>query len=224
MWVSLTEIESTALKAARNAGYSAALAGSAASAARWLAMRGLPFLKPLTSGVLRQMHRLESADSSCQTGSSYGPNIASNLLGPVSVLTALADELLVIPLGSEEISFRRLAAPILLLPALSRLSRRSDRSLLVRWPGVAIECRAGEALTANASGPGLECLAADWFTVSYWTGPVAEPESASNLRRQGAELDPADWTFLKSLANRTFVAEAETSRLHGANAGAYDRD
>ena len=224
MWVSLNEIERVSLKAARGAGYGWSLAGEASAAVRRLAMRGLPFLQPLVVGVLGQMHRLESFDSAHRIGSSVGPSHGSRRLGPISVLTALSDEVLTLPKGSEELSLRAIAAPVLLLPVMSRLSRRYDRPLFVRWPGVAIECRNGGLDAGAASREGLNAALADWFMVSRLPAAVAIAELEANVRHQGCDVDETLWHELEGFANRTYVREGETSRLAGAGAGLSDRD
>ena len=221
MWVSLNEIESTALKASRGAGYHWGLAEEAGQAARWLAMRGLPWLKPLTAGVLRQMFRLESFDSAQHVGTSYGPTDSARRLGPISVLTALSDETLTLPQGSGELSLRHLAAPVLVLPALARLSKRYDRPLLVRWPGLAIECHAGEIVADAGSLNGLDVTRVDWLII---TKSVMSAPAVTSLRHQGAEVDTMTWSELTDFANRTYVPECETSRLRGAGAGLTDND
>ena len=224
MWVSLNEIESTALKAARGAGYNWGLAEEAGQAARWLAMRGLPWLKPLTAGVLRQMFRLESFDSAQQVGTSYGPSDPARRLGPISVLTALTGETLTLPQSSGELSLRSLAAPVLVLPALARLSKRYNRALLVRWPGLAIECHAGEVVTDAASLGALDATRIDWLTITRSVALSPVPPFASSLRHQGAEVDTMTWSELASFANRNYVPEGETSRLRGAGTGLTDND
>ena len=224
MWVSLNDIEQASQKAARGAGYGWGLAEDVGGAARWLAMRGLPFLQPMTTGVLKQMARLESFDSARQVGSSFGPVESSNRLGPISVLTALLDETLVLPQGSGELSLRALAGPILLMPALARLSKRYDRPLLVRWPGAAIECRSGELTYETVSRSGLNAAAADWFSVTRLNAaPVASPQ-VQNVRYQGADVDENHWWELTTFANRGFVLEGETTRLRGAGSGLTDGD
>ena len=224
MWVTLNEIESASLKAARNSGYAWGLAEEVGAAARWLTLRGLPFLPPLLVGVLRQMHHLESFDSARQIGSSFGPTALSRRLGPVSVLTALSDELLSVPPGSGEVSLRSLAAPVLLLPVLTQLSKRHDRALQVRWPGVVAECAGGAVVVDNASRSGLNTVCADWLTISHLAAATSEPPVNAGLRHQGAELDEPLWAELNSLANRSFVPEGETSRLRGVDTGLTDRD
>lgn len=224
MWVSLNEIEATAVQAARGAGYSPGLARQAAGAARWLAMCGLPFLRPLTNGVLKRMHELESLDSARQTGSSFSPNLEGHSLGPISVFTALSDGLLPLPNDDGELSFRHIAAPVLLLPALCALSRRLEQPLLVRWPGAAVECRMGEAAIEPAYRPALNSLGADWLALSRLTGGADGANRLANLRHQGAELDGEPWRTLKALAGRTYICEAETSRQRGMGAGFTDRD
>ena len=224
MWVSLNEIEQTSLKAARSAGYAWGLAEEAGASVRWLAMRGLPFLQPLTAGVFRQMNRLESFDSARRIGSSHGPVESANRLGPISVLTALSDEILSVPQGDGEISLRALAAPILVVPALARLSRRYDRPLLARWPGVALECRGGSVSLDDCGRQGLNAVFADWFTVTRLTASLVDPTRSAEVRHQGAEVDENRWRELVTFANRSYVPESESTRLRGAGAGYTDND
>ena len=224
MWVSLNEIETAAVKASRGAGYHWGLAEEAGDAARWLAMRGLPWLKPLTTGVLRQMFRLESFDSAVKIGSSYGPTDAARRLGPVSILTALSDETLALPNGEGEVSLRHLAAPVLLIPTLARLSKRHNRPLFVRWPGVTIEAIGGEILAGDSSQAGLETTRTDWLTLSRSKAATAGAGPGAGLRHQGCHVDEATWAELNTFANRSYVPEGETSRLRGAGAGQTDTD
>jgi len=224
MWVSLNEVEQTSMMAARGAGYAFSLAGEAGSAARWLAMRGLPFLEPLCTGVLSQMHRLESFTSARQVGSSYGPTDVSRRFGPISVLTALLDGALGLPTGTEELSIRSLAAPALVLPVLARLSKSYDRPLLVRWPGVAVECRAGFVLVDDARSAALGATHCDWLVVSRMALPFAKAEEANCLRHHGANVDETHWRELRHLANRTYTPESETVRRRGAGAGFIDNE
>jgi Protein of unknown function (DUF3726) len=224
MWVSLTEIETSAQRAARGAGYSWGLAEEAGQAARWLAMRGLPWLRPLSRGVLQHMAQLESFDSARLQGSIYGPSGPGRCLGPISVLMALSDEMIALPHAGAELSFRALAGPILILPVLVRLSKRFDRPLLVRWPGVAIECRGGEAFCEAASLNVLESGVADWVTVGRATARSSTNGPHSSVLHQGAEVEDHMWRELQSVARRTYVPESDTSRRRGAGTGLTDND
>ena len=223
MWVSLSEIERASLKAARNAGYGWSLAEAAAGSARWLAMRGLPFLNPLAAGVLSQMARLESFETARQAGSSFGATLNGNQLGPISVLTAFEDGAVALPPAGGEVSLRGLAAPVLVLPTLARLSRRHDAALLVRWPGVAAECVDGEVACETDCRAALDTPSADWWTVSrIRAAGTAKP--AASLRHQGADVNAALWRGLLALANRAYLPEGETARLRGAGAAYTDNE
>ena len=222
-WVSLNEIEATAARAARSAGYPWGLAEEAGKACRWLAMRGLPWLRPLCQGVLRQMHRLESFDSAARAGTVFAPTADDRMLGPVSVLVSLNDEVVPLPPAGAELSWRRLAAPVLLLPVLARLSNRHDRPILVRWPGIALECRSGEVFADAALRKGLEATEAEWVTIAREApGPRLVLSSAATVRHQGAEVNTGHWRELLSIANPDYVPEAATTRLPGAGTGNQD--
>ena len=128
------------------------------------------------------------------------------------------------PDGSDEVSLRHLAAPVLILPALARLSRRDTRPVLARWPGASIECRNGDVYADPNSHLALFCLRADWVTLSRL--PAAQPAAAqgSALRHQGADVDAADWRDLVSYGQRSYVREGETSRLRGISSHMTDGD
>lgn len=224
LWVSLNEIESTAVKAARRAGYGWGLAEEAGRSARWLAMRGLPWLKPLTEGVLKQMHRLESFDSATRNGSTFGPSAPNRRLGPVSVLISLTDEVIPLPPPGAELSWRNLAAPVLVLPALARLSKRFDRPILVRWPGVALDCRNGDVFLDDEARAGLAATAVDWLTVTRDLGPAALRGGTSSLRHHGEDVNPVQWAELLAFAEQRFVPEGETTRMPGAGSGYTDAE
>ncbi len=224
IWVSLNEIESTAVKAARSAGYGWGLAEEAGWASRWLAMRGMPWLKPLTEGVLKQMHRLESFDSAERSGSSFGPSAPARRLGPISVMISLTDEVIPLPPPGAELSWRNLAAPVLVLPALARLSKRFDRPIMARWPGVALDCRNGDVFVDDTSRAGLSATAVEWMTVTRDVGPAALHGTTSSLRHQGEEVNAVQWQELLAFAEQRFVPEGETTRMPGAGSGNHDAD
>lgn len=224
IWVSLNEIESSAVKAARCAGYGWGLAEEAGRSARWLAMRGLPWLKPLTEGVLKQMHRLESFDSAERNGSTFAPSAPHRRLGPISVLIALTDEVIPLPPPGAELSWRNLAAPVLILPALARLSKRFDHSIMVRWPGVALHCRNGDVILDDEARPGLSATAVEWLTVTRDVGPALLRGALSSLRHQGEDVNAVQWGELLAFAEQRFVPEGETTRMPGAGSGNTDAD
>ncbi len=201
MIVSLNEVEMTALKAARGAGYSWGLAEEAGKAVRWLAerqQRRLDWLAPLLA-ILNERPEPRRC--------------------PLTHGAALADDPVEL-LASGTATWSEIVAPGLLLPFVVRAARVLGEPLLIEWDGVqfrtssaedAIACRAWYALTRPA-------------VVATTRGapmPLLAP-----LRRKsgGVSISTQSWQYLAPFAQRTYVPQSETSRLTGAGAGLNDND
>jgi hypothetical protein len=111
------------------------------------------------------------------------------------------------------------------LPALARLSKRFDRPVLVRWPGVAVDCRNGDVYLDDDARAGLAATAAEWLTVTRNApGPELVRGSPSTVRHQGADVSAVQWGELLAIAEQTFVPEANTVRMADAGSGQSDVD
>jgi hypothetical protein len=137
---------------------------------------------------------------------------------------SLLDEVIPLPPPGAELSWRNLAAPVLVLPALARLSKRFDRPILARWPGVALECRNGEVFLDDEARAGLSATAVEWLTITREIGPVALRGAPSSVRHQGEDVNPVQWRELLALAEQTYVPEGDTMRLPGAGSGHNDTE
>ncbi len=201
MIVSLNEVEMTALKAARGAGYSWGLAEEAGKAVRWLAEReerDFGWLAPLLAIL-----QAPPASLHC----------------PIARGAALADDPeTALPAGMTELGV--IHAPGLLLPFVAAAARTLREPLLLVCHGLrfrttpdedAFECRGWHALAQPAA------------VAITRGGPMP---LLRQLRRKdgGVSTSVEFWRFLDPYVVRTYVPESDTSRLTGAGAGLNDND
>lgn len=209
MIVSLGEIDSTALLAARGAGYSWGLAEEAGKSARWLAARQIPWL-PTFLAMLASAPR----ESEFVAGGEVIRPTGLQHVSPLSVGAYIADA------RSLPVTLHNVRYPIWLLPHVATLVCEKRSPIAVSWEGAVM------ALTEHAvSAPG--------GTASLWV------ELASQVRidwlsraepplfvrqRGGVQVDPSAWNALQKFAARTYVPATDASRLRGAGAGISDAD
>lgn len=215
--LSLTEIETLCMKAARGAGMSWGMAEEAGFAARWLAAEGV-------AGVTLLLAHLERAAGARWTD--IAPVIAGRTwaapgaaaLSPIAVGAALCDRA-ELPEGpaSGKVRIGPVGCPALVLPFAAQVARHAGGTYAVAWDG----CRAvvsNEGLLSVEGAEGLTADACDALTLSPCGGGAriwrAEPSRG---------IDFADLRALDAFALRTTVPASERSR-QGAGAGTVDND
>lgn len=209
MSFSLNEMEATAKRATRGAGYCWGQAEEAAKATRWLCAQGLDGASSLAALLSLgfasnpSMHRPKGA-SGVWTG-----EVA---LCPLSVGPLLSDSAHLLDEGPIEI--HDLAAPALLLPFASYAARALNCA-------VAVEIDQIEAIT-----DGVALSAPDRFPARAQRVVIhrsADPVSPCAQHTRANPTD-ADWDTLTTFAHRTYAPATEESRLLGAGAGLSDND
>ena len=205
MSFSLNEVDATARKAARGAGYSWGLAEEAGKATRWLCAQGLDGCAALAA--LLQEPRPETPTRKGAIWSGPGA------LCPLATGAALSD--FAADLANGPIRLVEVAHPQLLLPFAAGAARHLGTVLT-------LSC---DTLTARTDGAGL-----DLATIpvppgtSDVTVSIGGAMAGTRAKHTRATSDPADWETLTGFAARTYAPATDASRRLGAGAGLSDND
>ncbi|AAV96423.1 DUF3726 domain-containing protein [Ruegeria pomeroyi] len=210
MSFSLNEIEATAKRATRGAGYPWGLAEEAAKATRWLAAHDLDACAEL-AGLLTRIDGVPLADLAPEPkGTTW---VASGgTMCPLAAGAALSDR--AAQLRDTGIRLEQLARPALLMPFAALIAQQIGRPVTLRWEGGSAVTD-GVALDLSGTAPDL----AAWVEVS----PGGQIDAATPIRSR-ARPAPEAWVTLNRLAHRTYAPATEESRLKGAGAGLSDND
>lgn len=213
MIVSLNEIETTVLKAARGAGLAWGLAEEAAFAARWLAERGIEWLEPMAAALDKSTSAaaIELGDGAIRTADGATP------LCPLRIGAFVAD----LGLAGLPMSIARLHQPILLVPFVAAVARRGGAEI-----ALAAETTLSIRPDGYSGGRGNLDRLARCETADVVLSRAAAHASPHGLvrRRDPAVVDPQLWSRLAVLEARTYVPASTQSRLAGAGAGLSDND
>lgn len=215
MILSLNEVESLVLKAARGAGLAWGLAEEAAAAAVWLARVDLLLLAPFVA-------RLRAVGSTSQPvveGQILRPSTVGTTLCPILTGAFIAD----LGSGSRIIEVRDVLAPLWLAAVVVR-SLSPESQLIAEWHDARLVLGSGGPHGPINSGlPGMSAEASG--TVSLVIGPRAEGHHTPSPRpTSGIMVRDACLQALQFFERRTFVPASERSRLAGAGAGLLDGD
>ncbi|WP_170427345.1 DUF3726 domain-containing protein [Ruegeria arenilitoris] len=209
MNLSLNEIEATAKRATRGAGYSWGQAEEAGKATRWLCAQDLDGVKTLA--------RLLALGFAADPASHRPRNLddlwhAEGDLCPLSVGPLLSDTART--QGAGAIKMQRVAAPALLLPFVSNAARIQKCALQIEFDDM-------KAVTdgARLSSPGSIPEKAQRVTISK-----VATRSLPREQQTRAHPNSDDWAVLNQFAHRTYAPATEESRLLGAGAGLSDND
>ncbi|WP_306141918.1 DUF3726 domain-containing protein [Roseibium sp. MMSF_3412] len=208
MKLSLNEIEATAKRAARGAGYSWGLAEEASKAARWLSNHGqdgvAAFAVLLDKGFARSVdHRPLATDEIWQSDGDLCPLVTG------AFLSDCAQNLRCGP-----VVMQRVALPLLILPFAANAA--SELRCCVR-----VEMDGHVAIT-----DGDHLLCPDMLPELAERITVQTSQTTPSWRQCDALMcpDPDSWDRLAMLAHRTYAPATEESRLRGAGAGLSDND
>ena len=207
---SLNEIDATAKKAARGAGYDWGLAEETGKAVRWLCSYGFNGCTALAT-LLRATDGAAYHDIAPQIGPdnwhARGPALC-----PIATGAALSDH--AATLINTNIRIQSVHAPLLILPFVNLAARQTKTPLTATW--------------ANCS------FSTDGTSVSLQGAPTHDPNDmtmtrgAAPTKQQSTTTrttpDPTVWSILNTFANRTYAPATEASRLLGAGAGLSDND
>lgn len=212
MIVSLGEIDSTALLAARGAGYSWGLAEEAGKSTRWLAARRMPWLPSLLAMLAVSPGETEFVIA----GETIRPKRAPNM-SPLSVGAYIADARQPLP-----VTLHNVRHPIWLLPFAAVLASEMRSPVAIGW----LDAKAGlteRAVYQLGNPASLRAEAASQVRIEPLPTEPSEPPSFVR-QSGGSQVDPDAWRALEELAGRTYVPATDASRLRGAGAGILDTD
>ncbi|MEO9827443.1 MAG: DUF3726 domain-containing protein [Paracoccaceae bacterium] len=211
MSFSLNEVEATAKKATRGAGYHWGLAEEAGKAVRWLCAHGVDGCGALAEAL----GKFDGASLSNITPATNSSEwyATGRTLCPLMTGTALSDR--VDAIQNSPIRASRVAAPNLLLFFAANMAAHCKSVVTLEWPG-------GFAVT-NGSDLCINGRPAGSFASVVRVlcgGTLGAPVSTSTRAEPAATV----WKTLNTFAHRTYAPATEESRLKGAGAGTTDRD
>ncbi len=210
MNLSLNEIEATAKRAVRGAGYPWGLAEEAAKATRWLCSRDVDGCLAL-AGHLDQFDGTNAANRSPKIDDRIW--VAENgALCPIATGAALTD--LAHEFSGNTVQLGQISQPVLLAPYAAFLALRSKCTVTVEWQDGTFSTD-GDRLCLTGQVPEQT----PWATIRS-DGHMDEP----NQHCQRANPNPDTWKQLSDFAHRTFAPATEESRRKGAGAGLSDND
>jgi hypothetical protein len=211
--VSLNEVEATAKKAARGAGYSWGMAEEAAKTTRWLCAHGLDGCASLAA-LLGKTDGAVLADMAPKSLTDEW-HASSGMLCPVMTGAALSD--CATRLRQTDIHLANITEPVLILPFVVAAARQLGTTITVAWDG----------LSATTDGTDIswkgdeDLTAATTVRVTIRIGGTLDRSAPHHTR---AAPDAAVWNRLHQLAGRTYAPATEESRLLGAGVGVSDNE
>ena len=201
---SLSEIETVSKRASKAAGYSWGVAEEVAKNIRLLEMFNLPGIKNLNSFFKKKKElRLENISlinkDNEANKNEYCPIIAGvNCLDQIRTLESL-----------NEITFKKVAYPLLFLPFISRASEVIGKRIFVKMDDREFLLNFNNNIYSNHKKNEII-------------------ESAENIHLKILEnqdtFEEKEWNELYKLSEETFVEENESLKRAGAGAGLTDND
>ena len=209
MSFSLNEIEGTAKRAARGAGYTWGVAEEAGKATRWLCAQGLDGATELAFVLEQGFPDALNAHTPRKLKSIWA---ADKDLCPLMTGAALSDCARILQTGP--IEMRRVSAPLLLLPFVANAAQMIACHVTITFSDFA-------AVTDGAQLSWLNEATRRADRVQITRGGSLDNPRARHTR---ATPNPAAWGILTGFAHRTYAPATEESRLLGAGAGLSDND
>jgi len=216
--LSQSETESLCMKAARGAGFSWGLAEEAGVAVGWLHFHGIDGTARLLSLLTDRLANPSSSGRPVPTSGHWQCDGDSPLC-PITTGSALLDSALLAdgPAGRTT-KIDPVAAPILLLPFLSRAAKLRAQPLEVEWPGGQFRI-ASDGKVDRQSALAWTGLTETDMTLRSPAQSVPRGSEPSSL----PSLSPEVIDGLNALAMRTTVPATDASR-RGAGSASTDND
>lgn len=210
MNLSLNEVEATAKRAARGAGYPWGLAEEAAKSTRWLCAHGIDGCGVLAR-VLTRFDQSDRAKCAPQIREAIW-DATGDALCPLTTGAAISDRAADLRTGN--IQLGRVAEPLMLLPFVAQSASQLETTVSISWSGF-VATTDGARLSTNGE-PGA---IAGQATIQI-NGEVSE------CVRLHTRAEPGSGTLgtLGKFSHRTYAPATEESRLLGAGAGLSDND
>lgn len=210
MNVSLNEVEATAKRAARGAGYPWGLAEEAAKATRYLCTHDIDGCAALAA-LLTEIGNIDLAH--------HAPIIEENdwraanrFLCPLFAGAAISDHAELLRL--HEVRFYKVFSPALMIPFAASAAIDLEAPVSIEWGSKLSVTDGNQVATSGASSDFANLL----------TLRLGGELSQSNTPKTRATPETASWTSLNEFAFRTYAPASEESRAKGAGAGLTDND
>lgn len=218
MSFSLNEIQATAKKATRGAGYSWGMAEEAAMATGWLCGCGIDASRALA----KALNAANEQDLTHMAPQNMGTKwqAISGIMCPLIAGVQIADFAAIAGPGKTEID--KVVAPVLLLPFAAIAARKTGGIVRIEWDGVLAKTD-GYALHVSGDIPVLHTDISP-VTITRFGAPAGDLPSPTMPRHNRATPDPRDWQTLGQFAQRIYAPATRDSRLKGAGAGLSDND
>jgi hypothetical protein len=201
---SLSEIETTTIRASKAAGYSWGIAEEVGKGVRLLELYGLPGIKNLNAYYkLKPNKKFENLNF-------INKNNESNLNSycPIALGISILDQIKILD-KSENIKFNKIAYPLLLLPFLSRSSEIIGKKIHFKFDQYEF------LLNLNVN------ILSNFFTQDP---SVIASKVEINFLDNKDNFSENDWKSLYKLSEETFVEETDSLKQGAAGAGLTDND
>lgn len=208
MTLSLNEVEATAKKATRGAGYPWGLAEEAGKATRWLCARGLDGCGALAT-LLVQTDGVDLGTWTPRCDASPWRSSGGNLC-PLVAGAALSDRATAI----RAMQLEGPVVPLLLVPFVGMVARHHEITLRIELTK-AMAVTDGRSVALTGRFPDQASVA---FIDSGGSLDAVLPD------RHRAAPDEMVLNMLERFAHRTYAPATDASRLSGAGAGLADND
>lgn len=209
MTFSLNEVEATAKRATRGAGYAWGVAEEAAKATRWLCVQGFDGPAILAQLLEQEFashleHHIPEARDGMWTG--------ARDLCPLMTGSALSD----FPdaLSQDKVLISNVAAPLLLLPFVATMAKKRKSTVEITLDG----------FSATTDGVHLSCEEFGMDRANRVGITEIDQIRPARSMHSRATPDPGAWKLLNTVAHRTYAPATEQSRLLGAGSGLSDND
>ncbi|KIC30486.1 DUF3726 domain-containing protein [Leisingera sp. ANG-S5] len=209
MSYALNEVEATAKRAARGAGYDWGLAEEAAKATRWLCAQGLDGAAVLASLLEAGYAADLSAHVPQDLQAEWKAAVPLCPLGTGATLSDCAAQLKSAPLA-----IGLLSQPAMILPFAALTARQLGTCVTI----------VSDGFQAVTDGAALQCEGVLPETAARLTIRAAGSLSNPYPTRTRAEPEEAAWAVLNRYAHKTYAPATEESRRLGAGAGLSDND
>lgn len=201
MTFSLNEIEATAKRAARGAGYPWGLAEEAAKATRWLCANGFDGAALLSSLLQRDLAQ-NLGDHLPQDPSAEWQG--AGVLCPLASGASLSDFAFL--LKDYPVVLNNVACPGMLLPFVALIARQLDNTITLSSDG----------FSAAVSPQGVELKGALPESAAAVSVQLGGSLMSAVVISDRADPDPAAWGSLNRYAHKTYAPATEESRRLGA--------
>ena len=202
--ISFSEIEMTAKRASKAAGFSWGISEEIGKSIRSLELFGLPGIINLYNYLkkIKQKHpkKIEKIEKENKTGDKE--------LCPIYSGVAFLDRCLELE-QLKSIKFYNVSYPLLMLPFISRASEIMSKKILVKYDNTSFLLNFDKSIFSKNIDKQVQLLA---NTVS-----IEFIENKNSFSEQ-------DWKELYKLSEETFVDESDSSKAKAAGAGLTDND